>query len=295
MTPPRQTFGLGLGFLGMLLFAGTLPAMKLAIPPLDPWFLTIGRAALAGLFALAILMVLRRPLPPRETWWPLTVASLCLVIGFPAFSALAMATVPAAHGGVVFGILPLATATAAATFAGERPSLGFWIAGLVGAALVVGFVLYHGQAGGLAAGDLLLFGAVASAAIGYTFSGRLSRTMPGWETICWALVLLLPFSFAATWLTLPPDLGAIPARAWGGFLYNALASQFLGFFAWNAAMAIAGIARVGQLQLLQPFTIIALAAVLNNEAIDGETLVFALAVVAVVMIGQRMQVRRRVN
>lgn len=276
----------------MLLFAGTLPAMKLAIPPLDPWFLTIGRAALAGLFALAILMVLRRPLPPRDTWWPLTVASLCLVVGFPAFSALAMASVPASHAGVVFGILPLATATAAATFAGERPSLGFWLAGLAGAALVVGFVFYHGEPGSLAAGDLLLFGAVASAAIGYTFSGRLSRTMPGWETICWALVLLLPFSFAATWLTLPPDLSAIPARAWGGFLYNAIASQFLGFFAWNAAMAIAGIARVGQLQLLQPFTIIALAATLNGEAIDGETLVFAIAVVAVVMIGQRMRITR---
>jgi drug/metabolite transporter (DMT)-like permease len=283
---------MGLGFLGMLLFAGTLPAMKLAIPPLDPWFLTIGRAALAGVAAMTMLMVLRRPLPPPETWWPLTVASLCLVIGVPAFSALAMTSVPAGHAGVVFGILPLATATAAATFAGERPSLGFWLAGLVGAALVVAFVLYHGGAGGLAPGDLLLFGAVASAAIGYTFSGRLSRTMPGWETICWALVLLLPFSLAAAWLTLPPDLSAIPARAWGGFLYNAIASQFLGFFAWNAAMAIAGIARVGQLQLLQPFTIIALAAMLNNEAVDGETLVFALAVVAVVMIGQRMQVRR---
>jgi drug/metabolite transporter (DMT)-like permease len=283
-----------LGFLGMLLFAGTLPAMKLAIPPLDPWFLTIGRAALAGLFALAILMVLRRPLPPRAAWGPLAVASLCLVVGFPAFSALAMATVPAAHGGVVFGILPLATATAATVFAGERPSLGFWLAGLLGAALVVGFVLYHGGAGGLAPGDLLLFGAVASAAIGYTFSGRLSRTMPGWETICWALVLLLPFNFAVTWLILPPDLSAIPARAWGGFLYNALGSQFIGFFAWNAAMAMSGIARVGQLQLLQPFTIFALAATLNGEAIDGETLVFALAVLAVVMIGQRMQVWRSV-
>jgi drug/metabolite transporter (DMT)-like permease len=57
-------------------------------------------------------------------------------------------------------------------------------------------------------------------------------------------------------------------------------------------MAMAGVARVSQLMLLQPFMIVALAVLVNDEPIRLATLGFAAAVVATVIIGQRMKVRR---
>src|SRR5207302_2274535 len=122
-----HNLGLVLGFIGVALFGGTLPATRIAVSAFDPWFVTAARAGIAGFAALVVLIALRRPLPPRDTWVEIAGAVICLVLGFPALSALAMQTVPAAHGGVVLGILPLATAAAAALLAGERPNLRFWL------------------------------------------------------------------------------------------------------------------------------------------------------------------------
>jgi drug/metabolite transporter (DMT)-like permease len=291
MTKPRENLGLLLGFVGMLAFAGTLPAVRLAVAAIDPWLLTFGRACLAGLIALAILVVLRRPVPPRGTFVAIAAAGLCVVYGFPLCAALALVTVPAAHGGVVLGILPLATAATAAVLAHERPSTGFWLASAAGGALVIAFALRNGG-GTLVGGDLLLLGSIASSAVGYTLAGRLSLDMPGWEVICWILVVLLPLSICGTAASWPLDAGAIPPAAWAAFLYTVIFSQLLGFFAWNAGLALGGIARVSQMQLLQPFVIVGLAALVNQEAVQAETLAFAAAVVAVVMIGRTMRVTR---
>jgi drug/metabolite transporter (DMT)-like permease len=294
MSTSREKLGLALGCIGMLAFAGTLPATRLAVAVLDPWFLTAARGAIAGCFGLAVLLLTRCPVPPRANWLDLGVVGLCNAIGYPLFGALALVTVPAAHGGVVLGIGPIATAAAAALLAGERPSLGFWLAGVAGGALVATFALRGGASGALASGDLLLVGSIGAAAIGYTLSGRLMPTMRGWEVICWAVVAMLPIALPATWVLWPPNLAAPSPRVWAALGYVAIVSQVLAFFVWNAAMAIGGIARVAQLQLLQPFTVVALAAVINGESIEAETILFATAVVATVLIGQRMRVARRV-
>lgn len=292
MTPPRPSLGLLLGLIGMVGFAGTLPANRIAVASLDPWFITVARAGLAGALAVIVLAATRRRAPPREQWAALTLASLCLVVGFPLFSALAMQSVPAAHGGVVLGILPLVTAAAATTLAGEQPSAGFWIAAALGAVLVVAFALRQG-AGAFAIGDLWLAATILSGGVGYTMSGKLARTMPGWEVICWLLAPALPLTLAATALLWPADAAHVPAAAWTALAYVALVSQFVAFFFWNAGLAVGGIARVGQVQLLQPFVIVALAYVVNGEAIGAETLAFAAAVVATVIIGARMRVGAR--
>ena len=292
MTSSQARFGLLLGFVGMCLFAGTLPATRLAVSGFSPLFLTVARAAIAGLAALAVLVVRRRPIPPRALWQEIFIASLFTVIGFPLFAALAMMSVPAAHGGVVLGILPLATAAAAAVFAHERPSLGFWLASIIGAILVLTFMLRQNAGGALAAGDFFLLGTVVSGALGYTLSGRLSVRMPGWEVISWQVVIFLPGAALATYLMWPTDIARATISAWAGLAYVGLVSQYLAFFVFNAAMAIGGIARVGQIMLLQPFVIVALARPVNGEPIDIETLVFAAAVVATVVIAQKMQVAR---
>jgi drug/metabolite transporter (DMT)-like permease len=293
VTTSHKKFGLVLGFIGMCLFAGTLPATRLAVSEFDPLFLTVARAALAGSAGLVALIVLRRRVPPRSLWLEMFAAAVCTVVGFPLFAALAMMTVPAAHGGVVLGILPLATAAAAAIFAHERPSLGFWLASVAGAIIVVIFIFRRSGSIIFSAGDLFLLGTVASGALGYTFSGRLATRMPGWEVISWQVVIFLPLAAVTTFALWPVDIASVSIWPWAGLGYVGFVSQYTAFFVFNAALAIGGIARVGQVMLLQPFAIVALALPVNGEPISVETILFAAAVVATVLIGQRMRVVRR--
>jgi drug/metabolite transporter (DMT)-like permease len=293
MVKSHKEIGIALGGLGVVLFAGTLPATRLAVAFVDPLFLTAARAVIAGLAGILVLAVLRRPIPPRALWGELVLTGLCTVVSFPVFTALAMFTVPAAHGGVVLGIVPLATAAAAALVAHERPSLGFWLVSVVGAAIVLAFVLSRPQARAFALGDLFLLGTVLSGAFGYALSGRLSLRMPGWEVVSWQVVGFLPLSVVASLALWPHDLGAVPPQAWVGLAYVGLVSQYLAFFVFNAAMAAAGVARVGQLMLLQPFVIVVLGALINDEALRLATLAYAVAVVAIVVVGQHMSVKRR--
>ncbi|HEY7998029.1 MAG TPA: EamA family transporter, partial [Pseudolabrys sp.] len=190
------------------------------------------------------------------------------------------------------GIVPLATAAAAALVAHERPSAGFWLASLAGAAIVVLFVLRQSEAPAVALGDLYLLGTVVAGAFGYTLSGRLSRNLPGWEVISWQVVMFLPLAALAAYLLWPHVLTGIPAPAWVGLIYVGFVSQLFAFFVFNAAMAIGGVARVGQLMLLQPFVIVALAAPVNGEPIQFVTIAYAAAVVVTAIVGQRMRVER---
>lgn len=289
---PREKLGLTLGFAGVLLFGGTLPATRLTVAFIDPFFLSAARAAIAGFAGLVLLLVMRKPLPPRALWSEIALAGLFTIVGFPVSMALAMVSVPAAHGGVVLGIIPLATVAVAALIAHERPSPGFWIASLAGAAVVLAFVLSGGETREVALGDLFLLGTIVSGAFGYTLSGRLSRTLPGWEVICWQVVLFLPLTVLTAALLWPKSLAGVPAQAWAGLAYVSFISQFFAFFVFNAAMAMGGVARVGQLMLLQPFVIVALAAPVNGEPLRLSTVAYAAAVVATVVIGQRMRVMR---
>ncbi len=282
----RERFGLVLGFVGMAIFGGTLPATRIAVATINPLAVTALRSAIAGIASLALLIVLRRPIPPRRLWIQLAVASLCVSILFPFLMALSMTTVDASHGGVVMGALPIATALVAVLITHERPRPLFWIASIAGAALVMAFALRQGG-GSLSSGDLLLFAAVAASAVGYAFSGRLTIEMPGWEVISWALVIALPISLPVAIVFLPANGSDIPLKPWLALFYVALFSQWIGFFAWNAGMAIGGIARVSQMQLLQPFVTFALAALFNGEIITPQIVLFAAGVVATVAISTR--------
>jgi drug/metabolite transporter (DMT)-like permease len=276
----------------MCLFAGTLPATRLAVLGIEPLLLTAMRVSIAGMAGLAVLLATRRRLPPRLLWPGLLAAGACSVFFFPLSVALALMTVPVAHGGIVLGVLPLATAAAAALIAHERPSLGFWLASVAGSTIVLVFIYRQSGGVGFATGDLFLLVTVVSGALAYTLSGRLSMLMPGWEVISWQVILGLPFALLATWLLWPADIAHVPASSWAGLVYVGLVSQYTAFFIFNAAMVRIGIAHVGQIMLLQPFVIVLLALPVNHEAIRLETLLFAAAVVVVVFIGQRMRVKR---
>lgn len=286
----HQARGLLWGFLGVLAFSVTLPATRVAVMGLDPLFVGLGRSVVAAFFAAALLVATGAPRPTRTQCKSLIWVAGGVVLGFPVLTTWAMRSLPASHGAIIVGVLPLATAVAGAVRAGERPSPGFWLAAVAGSALVAGFALWKG-AGSWSAPDLALVGAVLAAAIGYAEGARLSREMGGWQVISWALVLSAPFFLPALPFVAPVSWGAVPLASWLGFLYVSLISQFLGFFAWYHGLALGGVARVSQVQLAQLFLTLLASHVLLHEPLTLGILIFAVAVLATVAIGRRMPAR----
>ncbi len=285
-TATERRRGLWLGFLGVVAFSGTLPATRLAVIHLDPVFVGLGRALVAAVLAAVALMVARTPPPALALWPRLAVVALGVVVGWPVLSALAMRLVPAAHGAVVSGLLPLATALAGAWLAGERPSVRFWVCAVFGSVVVIAFALWEGS-GSLQLADLLLVGAVVAAAIGYAEGARLARILGGWQVICWALLLSAPWLAVPTWQAFDQEMLAAPWTAWAGFVYVSVVSMFLGFFAWYRGLALGGIAAVGQTQLLQPFLTIFASALLLGERVDAATWIAACLVIVAIALGRR--------
>jgi len=284
--------GFALGVLGVVIFAMTLPMTRLAVgdaadPQLPPGFVTAGRAGLAGLLSTAYLLAIRAAWPARRHWRALVICAFGTVLGFPLFLALALRHVDAMHAAVVTGVLPLATAVVAALWLRQRASSGFWVCAVVGCGLVLAFAARQGQ-GALGAADGLLLLAVASASIGYVAGAQVSTRLPAEQVICWVLVFSLPLTLPAMAVTWPADAAAARASAWGGFAYVTLFSMWLGFFAWYRGLALGGVLRVSQVQLLQPFLALLFAVPVLGEQLDAVTVAFALAVMAVVLAGKRM-------
>ncbi len=289
-----ETAGMLLGLAGVAVFSLTLPATKLAVADIDPLFATMGRAVVAALLAGAWLWWQRAPLPARAALPSLAIVSAGCVIGFPLLTSIAMRTLPASHGAILVGILPLATALFAALRGHERPSAGFWCMALLGSGLVLGFALRE-SGGSVHLADVLMLGAVVAAGMGYAEGGRLAQALGGQQVISWALVLSLPVALPLTiWQAWQHGnaLAAAPSSAWAGFAYTCVFSMFIGFVFWYRGMALGGVARVGQVQLLQPFLSLLGADALLGEPLQASHLLFALAVIAVVGLGRRMQVRR---
>jgi len=291
------TKGYALGLLGVVIFALTLPMTRLAVgdasaPQLPPAFVTAGRAALAGLLSIAYLLWVRARAPRRGHWAALALCALGTVVGFPLFLALALRHVDAMHAAVVTGVLPLGTAVAAALALRQRASPAFWICAVIGCALVIAFAALQGR-GHLSAADSLLLLAVASASIGYVAGARVSAVLPAEQVICWVLVGSLPLTLPAMLLTWPANAAAASPSAWIGFAYVTLFSMWLGFFAWYRGLVLGGVMRVSQVQLLQPFLALLAAVPLLGERLEATTLLFALAVAAVVALGKRVPLPAR--
>ncbi|OUL98023.1 DMT family transporter [Variovorax sp. JS1663] len=292
-----ETLGMWLGVLGVAFFAVTLPMTRLATgtqdaPQLSPWFLTLGRAALAGVLSVIFLLATRSPLPQRHQWKPLGMAMLGNAIGFPLLLAFALRIVTASHAAVVTALLPLVTAACAAWVLHQRARLGFWLCALAGSALVIVFsVLRAGdQHFGFAWGDLLLVGAVFAASLGYIYGAQVTPALGAERVICWVCVMALPVTLPATLWLWPQQ--PVATSSWLGFVYVGVFSMWVGFFAWYRGLAMGGALRVSQTQLLQPFLSILAAVPLLGEPLDLVTLGFAAAVVATVVAGKKLSQAR---
>lgn len=274
------------GLLGVIGFSLTLPATRIAVAELDPTFVGLGRAIIAATLAGLALAIFRAPRPVGMQWLRLCGTAIGVVIGFPLLSTWAMTTVPAAHGAVVIGLLPLSTALFGTWLAGERPRLLFWVSTLAGSITIAIFSLSSGG-GAFHTGDWLLLGAVVAAGFGYAEGARLSRELGAWQTISWALVLSAPMLLFPVIKTMPHNLFAVGWQSLAGFIYVGVVSMFLAFVVWYKGLALGGIALIGQLQLLQPFLTIFAASILLHEPLSWPELLAAMVVISCVFIGRK--------
>lgn len=262
----NSTSGWMNGFLGMLIFSGSLPATRMAVIDFDPVFLTFIRATIAGLIAITLLLLLKVKRPGRDDAIPLGIVAFGVVVGFPLLTALALQHVTAAHSTVFIALLPLMTALFGVLRAGERPHPAFWIFSCLGSALVVGFALHSGGTANLI-GDSLMLAAITVCGLGYAEGAKLSRKLGGLQVICWALAFSLPWMLILSFLLQPASFTDIGLAAWGSLAYVSVFSMLVGFVFWYKGLALGGIAAVGQLQLLQPFFGLLLAALILGESV----------------------------
>ncbi|MET4599863.1 drug/metabolite transporter (DMT)-like permease [Stenotrophomonas sp. 2694] len=266
------------GFIGVVIFAGSLPATRLAVMELDASFVTAARASIAALLGLVLLLALRQPRPVRSDLPGLVLVSLGVVVGFPLLTALALRHASSAHTIVFLGLLPLSTAVFGVLRGGDRPRPAFWVFSLLGSACVVGYAARNGIEASLQA-DLLMLAAIVVCGLGYAEGGRLARHLGGWQVISWALLLALPVMLPLMVAMRPASFTAVAASAWWALGYVAVFSMLVGFLFWYRGLAQGGIAAVGQLQLLQPFFGLALAALLLHETVSAGMLLVTVAAV----------------
>ena len=285
--------GLAWGLLGVLAFSFTVPFTRVAVEGMSPLFVGSGRAVVAAVLASAALALTRQRLPRGSQWVRVAVVAGGVVFGFPLLTSFALITAPASHGAVVIALLPAATAVMAVVRGRERPPLSFWTMAAIGAAGAIGFAsLQGGGFAQLTLSDLLLFGAVIAAAIGYAEGGMLARELGSWQTVSWALVVSAPLMVVLMIVAITQHpLDATPPQ-WAAFAYLAVVSMFLGFIAWYRGLAIGPIAQVSQVQLVQPVITIVWAALILREELTWSTVLGGVAVVLCAGFAVRVRLKR---
>jgi drug/metabolite transporter (DMT)-like permease len=278
---PTASAGLLWGLLGVAAFSLTVPLTRVAVGGLSPLFIGSGRAVVAAVLAGVALALARQALPAGDQWLRLGVVAAGVVVGFPVLTSYALTVTPASHGAVVIALLPAVTAVVAVLRTGERPGPAFWLFSFAGAIAAVVFALLQGDGlGGLRGADLLLFGAVLAAAVGYAEGGLLARELGPWQTVSWALVLASPLMLTLTAVAVARQAPSATAVEWACFAYLSAVSMYLGFFAWYRGLAIGPMARVSQMQLVQPVMSICWAGLLLGERIGWATFLGGLAIIA---------------
>ena len=295
----NENKGFIFGFFGIIIFSITPVATKIALGgnnnELSPEFITFGRSALAGVLALAYLFLSKRRIPKLKYLFNFSIIALCITVVFPLTLSLGLIYSTSIHAGVILAFLPLATAILASFYFKQKASLGFWVCAFIGCILIVIYILIHGHEENkkleLSYSDILFCIAVIVAAIGYNFGAKLTKIMVSADVISWALVLALPVHLTLAIYYFPKT--EINIISWLGFLYVAIFSQWIGFFAWYKGLDIGGAVRVSQIQLLMPFFTFAFSIYLLGETLDFLTIIFSIVIILLIYLSRKMVITKK--
>lgn len=287
---PLYFSGAAKGLFAVVLFAMTVPMTKLALPFFSAELIASSRAFIAGLLALTVIIANGWSLPDKKTLAWLALAGTGVVVGFPYLLSYSLINLSAANMGVVLAGLPLMTSVFAVFIMKERNGLRFWVSSGFGGLLLLVYFLNGASSSGWDLQTLsILFLVLLFGGLGYSAGAKAAKSIGGWQTICWMLVLYLPLSsisigyhtgseaFINNMFQAMNDPGQ-QGELWisiAGLLYLAVVSQWWGFRFWYQAMAEAGAGRISQIQLLQPFFTLLFAVIFLSEVFEISQLIFA--------------------
>ncbi|MBM7667025.1 drug/metabolite transporter (DMT)-like permease [Solibacillus kalamii] len=286
--------GMLLGFIGIVCFSFTLPATSIAVPYFGETIVGLGRTVIAAIIVGTVFIVKKQPLPSISQFKSLLIVAVGAVLAFPLLTTYAMKSLPVSHGAIELALLPLATAGFAMWRGGERLSKRYWIASATGAITVIIYAIYLGL-GQLHKGDFALIAAVILLGLSYAEGGKLSKELGSWQVIAWAILIGAPFFIIPVGLGLSDSMLDAPIEAWISLFYLGIVSQFLAYVAWYGGMSLGGIARVGQIQYLQPFLMIGFSVLFLGESITWITIVLAMIVVLCVIVGKNADSRQNLQ
>lgn len=265
------------GFIGVIIFSGSLVATRVAVQDLSPIFITSGRASIAALLAIILLLAFKQKPPKKTDFLSLLIVAIGVVVGFPLLTAIALQYISAAHSVIFIGLLPLTTAVFGAFFTKQNPGWGFWLFSIIGAFIVTFYATQQDFSTSLI-GNLSMAGAIIICGLGYAKGAVLTKKIGGWQVISWALLIASPLMAITALMNLPANMHAVGANTWFGFAYVSTFSMFIGFIFWYKGLAQGGITKVSQLQLLQPFFGLCWAALLLGEIIEWQMVATAILV-----------------
>ena len=286
------TKGMLLGFVGIVCFSFTLPATSIAVPYFGSTIVGLGRTIIAAIIVGIILIRKKEPLPNKAQLRSLAIVVLGAVLAFPLLTTFAMKSLPVSHGAIELALLPLVTAGFAMWRGGERPSKRFWVASIISSITVLMYAVYLGL-GQIQKGDIALLAAVLLLGLSYAEGGKLSKELGSWQVIAWAILIGAPFFILPVGFSLSVDMLQAPIEAWISLLYLSLVSQFLAYVAWYGGMSLGGIARVGQIQYIQPILMIGFSVLFLGDSITWLTILLAFIVVICVIIGKNTPILKR--
>ena len=283
--------GMLLGLIGIVCFSFTLPATSIAVPYFGETIVGLGRTVIAAIIVGTVFIMKKQSLPSKSQFKSLLIVAVGAVLAFPLLTTYAMKSLPVSHGAIELALLPLATAGFAMWRGGERPSKRYWIASATGAITVIIYAIYLGL-GQLHKGDFALIAAVILLGLSYAEGGKLSKELGSWQVIAWAILIGAPFFIIPVGLGLSDNMLQVPIEAWISLFYLGIVSQFLAYVAWYGGMSLGGIARVGQIQYLQPFLMIGFSVLFLGESVTWITIILAMVVVLCVIVGKNADSRQ---
>ncbi|MBE5107584.1 DMT family transporter [Bacillus thuringiensis] len=284
--------GMILGFIGIICFSFTLPATSIAVPYFGATIVGLGRTVIAAIIVAIIFIIKKEKIPSKKQMKGVFIVAIGATLAFPLLTTFAMKSLPVSHGAIELALLPLATAGFAVWRGGEKLTKSYWISSVIAAISVVVYAMYLGL-GQLQKGDFALLAAVLLLGLSYAEGGKLSKELGSWQVIAWAILFGASFFIIPVGLSVSADMLQAPIEAWISLIYLAIVSQFFAYVAWYAGMSLGGIARVGQIQYLQPFLMIGFSVLFLGESIRWLTVVLAFVVVICVMIGKKAPVVKK--
>jgi drug/metabolite transporter (DMT)-like permease len=279
--------------IGVLCFSFTFPMTRLSLRAFDPILIALVRGGGAGIAALVYVVLSKSRIPNRRIMVRLGSAAIGMVVLFPILLSIALKSVPSTHASVLGSILPLATAVFGVIRGRESVSPRFWFFAILGTVLIALFSGYRSGFHSIEEADILLIVAFIACAYGYAEGGVLAREIGGWLVICWALVTVLPLELIgllAYALRFGVRIDSAPSEALAALVYLTAVSQFIGFFFYYKGLALGGIAKMSQLQLLLPFAAICAAHWILGEEIEGSVIVGTLVITGIVVAGGKNRV-----